>query len=164
MLPCLCWRPSECCSWVYNVFSNMLILLQAVAQANTWSNQSQPMEPGFCRLLTLSYKVNCCWLSVCIKSEHPAADMLETPLGKTTLGQRSRCFSQLSRGTAEILVGWSLSLPTLQGSPTLMRYVNEKSALKDPVCSAGASPRILLQIKDLSRARGTAKQCFQVVC
>lgn len=92
MPPCLCWRSSEHCSWVNNVFSNQLILLQAVAQASTWSNQSQPMEPGFCRLLALSRKVNCSWLCVCIKSEHPAADVLETPLGKTTSWLKSGCF------------------------------------------------------------------------
>lgn len=157
MPPCLCRRPSEHCSWVNNAFSNQLILLQAFAQANAWSNQSQLMEPGFCRLLAPSHKVKRSWLCVCIKSEHPAADMLETPLERTTSGQRSSCFSRLSCGTAETLMGCSLSLPAPQQSPMLTRYINAKSALKDPICSAGTSPRMLPQIKDLARTRGTAK-------
>lgn len=164
MPPCLCWRPSECCSWVNNVFSNQLILLQAVAQANAWSNQPQPMEPIFCRLLTLSHKVNCSWLCDCKKREHPAEDMLETALGRTALGQRSHCFSPLSCRTTEIHVGQSLSLPTPQGCSMLKQHMDAKSALKDLLCSASALPRMLMRIKDLRRIRGTAKQCFQVVC
>lgn len=117
MPPCLCWRPSECCSWVNNVFSNQLILLQADAQANAWSNQSQPMEPIFCRLLTLSHKVNCSWLCDRKKSEHPAEDMLETALGRTALGQRSRCFSLLSCRTAEIHVARARASPHCRGAP-----------------------------------------------
>jgi len=122
------------------------------------------MKSGFCRLLALSRKVNRSCLCVCIKSEQPAADVLKSPLGKTTSGQRTGCISQLPCGTAEILVGWSLSLSAAQGSPTLTRYVNAKSALEVAVCSAGASPWMLLQIKDLARTRETAKSCFQVVC
>lgn len=164
MPPCLCWRPTACCSWVNNVFSNQLSLLQAVAQDKAWSNQYQPMEPTFCRLLTLSHKVNCSWLCECKKNEHPAEDMLETPLGRTALGQRSQCFSPLPCRTAEIHVGWSLSLPTPQGCSSLKQHMNEKAALKDHLCSASTLSRVLLWIKDLRRIRGTAKQCFQVVC
>lgn len=121
MPPWLCWRPSKHCSWVNNVFSNQLILLQAVAQANAWRNQSQTMEPGFCRLLALTQRLNYSWLCVCINSAHPTADVLETPLGKTILGQKSGCFTQLSHETAEILVGWSLSRSLLHSWDTLMQ-------------------------------------------
>lgn len=153
MPPCLCWRRSECCSWVNNVFSNQLILLQAVVQAKVWSNQSQPVEPVFCKLLTLSHKINC----ECKESEHPAEDTLETALRRTALGQRSRCFSPQSCRTAEIHGGWSPSLPTPQGCSTLKQHMDEKAALKNHLCSARALPRMLLRIKDLRKDQGNSK-------
>lgn len=117
------------------------------------------MEPGFCRLLALSHTVNCSWLCVGIKSEQPAAERLQHLLEQITSRQRNGSFSALSCGTAG---AWSFL--QYRGSPTLMWYINAKSGLKDLVRCAGASPRMLLQIKDSTRSKRTAKQCFQVVC
>lgn len=117
------------------------------------------MEPSFCRLLALCHKVNFSWLCVCIKSEHPAADMLETSLRKTTSGQRSGCFSQLPGGIAENLVVWSLSLHAPQGSPTLTQSLLSKTCLLCGRFTSGAAAD-----QRSTRTRGTAKQCFHVVC